>query len=208
MMMQQVNLYVPELRPKKEWLTAGTIFSSALGFALLMVFSTVMLKQELTRYEQNLELMEAQRIEVEARIERFKNMPRIASEFQMEQRLAELRLAIENHENIGKIIQGQNLGNEAGFSQSMTAFSRQALPSIAIEHIRISRGGKFIELKGLARNGQDIPKYVQLLKTEASLHEAQFGLLTLNENRQQTGTHQFSYGFEALYPMQSGASRR
>lgn len=199
--MQQVNLYLPELRPKREWLTANTVALSCIGFVVLLVVASVLMHAELKNYNRQVTLIEDQVEDVKARVEKIKNIPRPISAVELDRRIATLRSAAKRRERIGDIIEVQNLGNDAGFSEPLLAFSRQVLPSIALQHIRISRGGAFVELKGETTAPQDIPTYLQRLQTEDSLSDSQFGLLSTAQKSSQANVHQFALGFESLHQL-------
>lgn len=200
MKMQQVNLYLPELQPKKEWLTANTIVLTLLGFILLTAISTYYSGKEIKRYEARIELIEKQKEIIEFRIKEVQSTPRAININALEQTKKKLTKQVMAREQIGNLIQGQNLGNELGFSRAMTGFSRQSFPSVSLQHIRISRGGSFIELKGKTNVVENIPNFVRNLKKETSFHDAQFGLLSI-VNVESSSLHDFTLGFESVYQL-------
>lgn len=200
MSMQRVNLYLPELRPKKEWLTANTIALSAIGFSLLMVLTIVLVKDGLREFESQVELVEQQKIATEERIQRIKNMPRVNTH-QYDRKLLNLRRLVKARERIGQIILGQNLGNETGFSTSMNGLSRHAFASISLQQIRFSRGGSFVEIRGVTRIVEDIPLYIQALRSEESFANTRFGLMSVATVANNHRRHQFALGFESVYQL-------
>lgn len=201
--MQRVNLYRPELRPKKEWLTAQSIALSTVGFTLLLALSVILINKGITDLERYVATMEKQKVDTEARVARIKNMPRAGNVFQIDRRLKQLKRAVLAREQIGQIIQGQNLGNEAGFSGAMNSLARNAFDTISLEHIRISRGGSFVEMKGVTRSAEDVPLYLARLKKEDSFMGAQFGLLSVGENNTRRSAHVFSLGLDSVYKVAS-----
>ncbi len=208
MNMQRVNLYVPELRVKKEWLTADSMAMSTLGFTLLMVLATVLIQNGLKDYENKINIIESQKVAAEERILRFKNMPRATNSLQFDRRLSQLRRSVAARKQIGQIIEGQNLGNEAGFSGSFQFLAKHAYNSISLEHIRISRGGSFVELGGVSKTIEDVPLYLQKLRQEDSFVGAQFGLMSVNRDAKGRGIHEFALGFESVYRVASGQGRQ
>ncbi len=201
--MQRVNLYRPELRPSKEWLTAQSIALSAVGFSLLLVLSVILMNNSIEDLKRHVATIEAQKTESEARVARIKNMPRAGNAFQIDRRLKRLKRSVLAREQIGQIIQGQNLGNEAGFSGAMNSLAEHAFESISLEHIRISRGGSFVEMKGVTRSAQDVPLYLARLKKEDSFLGAQFGLLSVGKNDKRQSVHAFSLGLDSVYQLAS-----
>ncbi len=206
MTMQRVNLYLPELRTKKEWLTANTIALSVVGFCLLMVVAVVFTKQGLKDYEEKVAVLENQKRGAETRVNRIKNMSRSSNSYQLDRRLSHLKRSVVAREQIGQIIQGQNLGNEAGFAMSMNQFAKHSSRSISLDHIRISRGGNFVEMEGVAKVIEDVPLYIQLLRQEESFTDVQFGLLSIAKNNKRRGQHKFALGFDSVYRLASDRS--
>ncbi len=199
--MQSVNLYRPELRPKKEWLTAHSMALSLVGFSLLLILSIVLMRNGIDEMEGLVATIEDQKKATEQRLSRIKNMPRSGNAFHIDRRLKQLKRSVLAREQIGQIIQGQNLGNEAGFSGAMTSMAKHAFDTISLEHIRISRGGSFVEMKGVTRSAEDIPLYLARLKQEDSFLGAQFGLMTMGENPRRRALHAFSLGLDSVYQL-------
>ncbi len=207
MSMQQVNLYLPELRPRKMWLTANSIALSVVGFICLMTISVLVVKRGLVVYEARVVALETQARSAEQRVVSFRAKVRPVNSLQYDRKLAHLKQSVAAREQIGLIIQGQNLGNAVGFSEPMLSLARQSLDSVSLQHIRISRGGAFIELKGLTRSAQDVPRYVHKLQREDSLKGSQFGLLSLSHSAGRQDVHQFALGFDSVYQLAKERAR-
>jgi len=204
MSMQQVNLYLPGLRPKKEWLTANSIALSTLGFVCIMMLAVFFLKRGLAEYERRVVSLENYTESSKQRVKGFHEKTRPTSSLSFDRKLTELKKSIAAREQIGQIIQGQNLGNEFGFSTHFQGLARQALSSISLQHIKISRGGKFVELTGLTQSTQDVPLYMQNLRSENSFRGSQFGLLSVSSNPSIKNVHRFAFGFDSVYQVATG----
>lgn len=197
--MQQVNLYLPELRPVKEWLTANTIAFSALGMVVMLAFIQVISASSLKSFESNVIVIENQQVASAARVEKLKNSPLSSNRVVLEQRIEQLRAAIKSREFVGLIIEDQNLGNSEGFAAAMTGLARQSSDSIALSHIRFSAGGDAVELAGEIKRPEDIPLYLQRIQTEKSFFNSRFGLLSVAQEKNSRTGHKFSLGFESLF---------
>ncbi len=200
MNMQSVNLYLPELREKKEWLTANTTALCTLGFSVLMIMAMFLIENGLVDYEEKVELVESQKIAAEKRIVRIKNMPR-ANTIQFDRKLLRLTRKVRARERIGQIILGQNLGNEAGFSAALNDLAYHAISSISLQQIRISRGGKFVEMRGITKTVEDVPIYLQRLRGEKSFSDSRFGLMSVAKSANSFARHKFALGFESIYQL-------
>ncbi len=197
--MQQVNLYLPELRPKKEWLTANTVLASAIGLMVMLGVIQIIVTGSVTRFESNVIIMENQQVASASRVEKLKNSPLSSNRVGLEQRIDQLRNAIKSREYVGLIIEDQNLGNSEGFAGAMTGLARQSSDSISLSRIRLSAGGSAVELAGEMKRPEDIPLYLQRIQTEKSFLQSRFGLLSVAQEKNSRSVHKFSLGFESLF---------
>lgn len=204
MSIQQLNLYRPELRPKAEWLTASTLAITCVGFVVIMSLAVAAVNKHAEEYEQQVVTIESQKSAMAERIKRIQEKPRAVNSLQLERQIKILKAGISARESIGQIIQGQNLGNEAGFSESLNGIARQSFSSVSLQHIRLSRGGEFVEMQGVTRTPQDVPRFLQGLQTESSFKTSQFGLLSVSKRVENRSEHAFAYGFDSLYKLAQG----
>ncbi|MFT5082906.1 MAG: hypothetical protein ACI9Y1_000942 [Lentisphaeria bacterium] len=202
MTMQRVNLYRPELRPKKEWITANTLVAVVLGFVLIISASVYLQNRNLVNYEKQVAFLEAQKLATQNRIDFIRAEVSPKNSKDIDANIEKLQRTIKAREQVSQIIQGQNLGNEAGFSESMNALARQSLASVSLARFRISRGGSYVEIEGETRTPGDVPKYVQYLLREPSFVGVQFGLLSMAEGVNNS-RHKFSIGFDSVYQLAS-----
>ena len=145
--MQQVNLYLPELRPKKEWLTARTTGVIALGFIAMMWLGVLLSSHRLELRAQQLERMETYRQQALLRIQDIRSRARPGVSAELDEQLANIIAAIATREKLAAIMRGQELGNQQGFSAALEGLARQSMPSISLEHFRFSAGGARVELE-------------------------------------------------------------
>lgn len=197
--MQQVNLYLPELRPTREWLTANTVVFSVIGMVVILALVQITVTGSLKSFESNLVVIENQQVASAARVEKLKNSPLSSNRVVLEQRIEQLRTAIKSREFVGLIIEDQNLGNSEGFAAAMTGLARQSSDSIALSRIRFSAGGDAVELAGEIKRPEDIPLYLQRIQTEKSFFHSRFGLLSVAQEKNSRTGHKFSLGFESLF---------
>jgi hypothetical protein len=199
--LQQVNLYLPELRPKKEWLTLGTLLLTITGFTLIMLFSLLKIQRDIHRNQQHITFLQGQKTDTEQRINEVLARPRPGDSAQLERQKRQLQVAVSAREHLAQIIAGQNLGNDAGFSAIFGALSKHAKPPIAVEHFRILRGGSYMEMKGETGKPEDIPLFLQQLNSEVAFVDVQFGRLALAEKTNRPGRYLFTLGFAQQYPL-------
>lgn len=181
--MQQINLYLPEFRPKQDWLK---LEFSLLGVALVAVLAVVLqylananvskLQTEVTQMEQRKEALLKQ-------VEKLKQKPSPAKKQELEQQASSLREAIKNRRAIAGVIQGQSLGNREGFSHYLLAMGSELVEGVALSSLDFSKGGRFAALKGEAKSADLVPLYLGSLQQHSAFKDTRFGVLSIVEDK-------------------------
>lgn len=194
-MSQQVNLYLPELRPRKEWiLSAQALWVACVFVALLLALSVwgsvrnASLANQLTQLQQQLVQLEADVTEANRRI------PASRAAL-IQQEVDKLALELASRERIHGLIHQQNLGNSDGFNEPLLAMARQHQPDLSLSAFTLAAGGRNLFLQGQATNAEALPQYLQRLQTEQSLQATRFGRLMVE--REGTRLIAFSTGPES-----------
>ena len=204
MSMQQINLYLPEFRPKQKILTANIVAICSLGLFAVLLVVAVLDNLQIKSMEQQIVEDESLKKIVKQRVDEMLTVPRPSDEQRLDRQIVQLREAIRSREQVGRIIEGQSFGNANGFSRAMKSLAKQSLSNIALERIKLSSGGEFVELKGLSTLPESIPQYIQKLQSESSLKNVHYGALSIAENSGPNTLHQFSLGFESVYASANG----
>lgn len=175
--MQQVNLYLPELRPKLDFFSA-----KYLGLGVLIIIVFLVLEQ--FRLVQKASLLAAEEVamkeavqSLEGKIGKLKSLPKATDKSKMEESLALVQAAIHNREYAQKIIQSKNLGNDKGFSPALTAIASLSLPEIVLTEFALRAGGRQVELQGFSKKSAAIPHYLQKLQADSAFVNSEFGVL-------------------------------
>lgn len=197
--MQQVNLYLTEFKPKREYFSANfSAISTALLMLLLIVMQAVM-KSSIQKTEEQVVALENQKVATALQVDKLKNTPLGANAAQLDAQLAELDNELESREKLREIIEYQNLGNEQGFALVLAALARQSFDIIALERIKLSAGGQYIELGGKTRSAKAVPAYLQALQAEPALSNSRFGLLYIEQPlKQESRALSFSLGLDSM----------
>ncbi len=196
MSMQEINLYLPELRPKK--LSFSANFGVGASAALLLVFIAIQITahSSLKSLKANVQTIENQKVATSERVLKIKTASLSNNSAILDKRVAELRKQISDKQLVGKIIEWQNLGNEEGFASNLESLARHSNNTFSLEKIRISAGGKMLELSGKTRKAEEIPLYLQSLQAEKNLRHTRFGLLSMGGEGK---LKKFSLGFDTVY---------
>ncbi|VUD56798.1 hypothetical protein TDB9533_02404 [Thalassocella blandensis] len=198
MAMQKVNLYLPELRPRREWLTLQTVVICVVFYFLFMLFTLKVTTDDVKNLEQIVKTKENAKVASETRLEKYRNMTKSINVALMDDEIADLRMQVAARQQIRSVIEGQRLGNETGFSQNLQSLARQSLPSISLNRIRLTRGGQYVEMQGETLSPEDIAYYIELLQSEKSFGFSRFGSLSVGKQKH-ANRHVFALGFDSLY---------
>lgn len=195
---QQVNLYLPELRPQQEWLlsTQAVVFALVFVAALLMLsvwggIKNAGVESELQQTRQTLAEVEIALTEARA------NIPPSRAAL-IQQDIAALKSQLASRERIYALIHQQNLGNSDGFSEPLLALARQHQSNLSLNRLAITGGGRQLYLTGNALSAEALPQYIQRLQLEPSLQTTRFGRLVIE--RKSSRQVRFNTGPEPSAP--------
>lgn len=204
--MQQVNLYLSELRPSTHWLTLHVlVIVTCIALVLMSIFYVVSVKQQ-DKLRSEIEVMEIQQSITDRGLATLQSSIRPINSVQLDARIAELKTHIAHRLTLGKVIEGQNLGNERGYSKALLSMARHALPSLSLQRIRFSQGAALSEFSGVCRQSDDVPRYIRTLQNQDAFAATQFGLLsimnpesTIDVRHVSKNIHKFSVGFDDVF---------
>lgn len=180
--MQQINLYLPEFRPKKDLLSAerAVVLLGVLFAVLLMLYigrAVDMAKAEKVALE-----LETQQKEQKQKIDELKKAPKPSKDPSLEQEVARLRDAIRNRENVAEVISGRSLGNDAGFSRHLIALGRHKVDGVSLQGFSVRGGGAFLRLEGVSQKPELVPLYVSQLQGDENFRSTKFGYLSMQSH--------------------------
>lgn len=206
-MNQQVNLYLPEFRPDRDWLNARRLLWLVLAAVLLMIglsgydyWRLVRLQGEETALQAR---VEAQTRETEA-LERAV-AERMGNE-RLQRELEARQSRLQRTRSLVGFLEGTRLGNTNGFSTMIKDLSRASFEGLWLTGILIQQGGESVVLSGVARQSAMVPDFIgRLSNGESALRERRFnrllGARTGGEaaedmNQAATGAARSGYRFE------------
>lgn len=190
--MQQINLYLPEFRPERKPVRAEQMLWIVPAFLLVLIlwsFYTAhgnrALERELAEQQQRVD-------ELEAEVEQLTAARPEGQRGALERRISRLEDDIRQRQRIREAVSRENLGNEAGFSAQMEALGRQSLRSLSLESfsLRERAGGTYAELRGLTHSADQVPLYLQRLRSQDSFAQVRFGVMKIE--RDPSGPLRFS----------------
>ena len=177
--MQQVNLYLPELRTQRDYLSAS--YSAAAVLVLAVCLSAFYLVSLVNLHSANARAsaMEAKSSELKQLASDLKAKPSANKKTELEQEISQLRESIHNRQAIEGLLSGKDIGNKSGFSEFLAAIS-QALPEgLSLESFAINKGGAQAKFHGGSLRAENIPLFFANLQQQAPFAKTIFGSLLI-----------------------------
>lgn len=179
-MRQQINLYLPEFQPARDWLNADRLVRAVVAVALVLMLISGYgywrldaLGDEQARLQARLE---AQGRET-AELERVVDARRVDGPLQRELEMRQSRLE-RSRDLLGFLEADLRTGNTDGFSTMMKDLSRASFEGIWLTGIELTQGGESVTLGGVVQQSGMVPDFVgRLGNSESALRELRFDRL-------------------------------
>ena len=189
---QEINLYLPGLRPQRDFLSARYCLSGlalvVLGLALLWGLeyrTTRLLKAEISSQQQQLEQLQQQ-------LKLVKQTLPASRASELDDEIAQLRQQLQRRQAINRLIDGRSMGNTEGFSGQMTGLAQSVSKALSISGFDLQQGGKRVAVEGNALQAEEVPLYVEKLRALYSFRDSSFGQLNIRRGEKQ-GLLNFSF---------------
>ncbi|MEX0740076.1 MAG: hypothetical protein WD071_12105 [Pseudohongiella sp.] len=179
---QQVNLFLPELRPNREWLTAIRLGKTVAVVLLLMVLLSAWNYWQRSVLRAEMAVAEA---ELSAQTQRTEQIERDAASRSSNESLlrdiATRETRLQQSQELLEFLRNTTLGNSTGYSEYVKDLSRASFDGIWLTEFRISGGTDSVFLRGNALQTAMVPDYVgRLSGSQSSLQGRLFNRLQSN----------------------------
>ncbi len=168
-MNQQINLYLPEYRIKKDPVTAllmGQILAGVLGVMVLVsafdLFTQWRLGNQLEELQANLQ------VETRRTDELDEQLARRSQNTELTDRLEQAEARLEASIQIRDFLSETQLGNVNGFSEYFKDLSRAAFDGIRLSEFSFSEGGALVRMAGETVDSAMVPRYVDNIERGSS----------------------------------------
>jgi len=177
--MQQINLYLPEFRPRRTPLNLAQVLGVFLVGVLLVSLISFWGAQANAELDRELQTERGRLAELTQEVEALRAKVDRNNQESMEERRARLRADVTRRERILQLIERQNLGNAEGFSGQLQALARQSREGLALAEFYLKQGGNYMEMRGRVASAQRLPEYLRRLRQEPSFAQVGFGVIDL-----------------------------
>lgn len=168
-MKQQINLYLPEFKVKKDAFTA-VVMAQVLG-AVIVVMALISSYDFFTRWQLGRELVELQATLQEETARTNELDGQLAGRSQ-DAELAELlesaEVRLDSDRQVRDFLSETKLGNEVGFSEYFKDLSRASFEGLSLTEFSITSGGDRLNLIGQVVESAMVPRYVRNLEQSNS----------------------------------------
>ncbi len=195
--MQQINLYLPEFQPNREPLRSIHMLWGLGIFVVLLIatsfFSAQNNRTRINDIAQRQLQLEQLKVQV-AQLEQQRPKSNLA---ELDAQSLQLAQELSRREQIYQVIANKNLGNNTGFSAHLQALGRQSLETLSLQAFSLLAGGNYLEFAGTASAVDQIPLYVQRLRSETVFSQSAFGVLNAEPQKDEFGVFNFSLAKQA-----------
>ena len=188
-MSQQINLFNPDFRKKRELFTALMLLQALAVLLVVMggVYGyqfrqTQSLGKQVKEGAVQLEQERAHLLKVAAEY-----APRPKSQA-LEKRVTDLEQQLKGEEAVLEVLQGGSLGNTEGYSAYMRAFARQTVSGLWLTGFSIKGAGKDMAIGGRALRPELVPAYILRLNQEAVTQGRVFSSLEIQQPKEEPAT--------------------
>jgi hypothetical protein len=179
---QQINLFNPDFRPRRE------LFTALMLVQVLLILTLVLAGVYAYQYRQA-QALNKQAGELAAQLEQEKlNLMKVTAEYAprarseaLEKRANEMERQLQGEEAVLEVLQGGSLGNTQGYSGYMRAFARQSVNGLWLTAFSIKGAGKEMALAGRTLRPELVPAYIQRLNQEAVIQGGSFTALEMQQ---------------------------
>lgn len=182
-MIQRVNLYTDELRPRREPVTATTLVWSAVAVLMVVVTAAVFARLDAADSAEQLHAVNVRVAELE------QTAQRLTAELEaqqldptLESAVADINQAINQRqrllEEVARLVDYQ----DAGFSPYMAALARRIPDQLWLTGFQIDLLQNQLRLAGRTRTGGQVPVYLERLGQEPVFSGRRFEQLSLKRD--------------------------
>lgn len=178
-MMQQVNLYLPELRPKTDYLSTRNALCLIAVFLLVLLLDYGLTVRTVNKLQNALHDVQRQNVELQDNIARMDIQPQDQRKKNLETRIAQSRRTLGNHRRLIDVLRGETLGNNRGFSQKIETLAALSHDGLSLQRLALTDGGRELHLTGRSRTTEQIPVYLNSLRMHDAFADTGFGELNI-----------------------------
>jgi hypothetical protein len=190
-MTQQINLYLPEFRRKKDPLGFDNMVLGTMGLVAILALVTLFefwnsyqLSSELEQQRTNLNQLVA---ETDILIRNFGSQ---SEDPALSNRAQVLNEEVNGKQTLQRFLSGRDIGSTDGFSEYLADLSRYHLGGLRLTDVTLTNGGNQVQLQGEVLDSYLVPQYFQSLRQGRSFSGKEFSTLRITDISDQNDARQ------------------
>ena len=200
--MQQINLYVSELRPQRIPFAAKQIALALAVLVLVLIAIQGLLQWQGSRVQNEQRQAELRLSELQ---QRFQTLEQAVAQMRIDENLkvetARLAQQLENTRSLFNALNpGGSVAQAEQFSSVLEGLARQRQDGLWLTQIGVLNAGQSLELRGVVVKPELLPVYLQKLKTEPAFAGRQFNVLQLQTPEDRRHNLNFFISTDDLLP--------
>lgn len=181
-MSQQVNFFNPAFVPRRQHFSLTTMAQGLglllLGSALMYGYAYYQVGQLTAQAKEGARRLNDEQLRVARFAEEFSAQ---GSDQLLQAEIQKLETQVNEQAELVAVMQSAALGNSAGYSEYMRAFSRQVVRGLWLTGFTLSGDGTQVSLSGGVVNPDLLPEYIQRLRREAVMQGKTFSALQMQQ---------------------------
>lgn len=172
---QQINLYQPIFRQKKERLTAKTLQMASLVLIAALVAVSLYQYWLFWGLKQAKQTTQQQYTESTQQLEEARQLyPSQARDKSLDQHIQRLSAEIVTKRQVLDVLATRSYGNIQGFAEHLEGLARQRIEGLWLTELSIRDGGSNMGLKGSTLKPELVPQLLQRLSSETAFAGTEF----------------------------------
>jgi len=181
---QEVNLYLAHLRPQVDWFSPKYLGLGASVWFVALILLVAYERYQTAALEQQLDIDTQALQQLTAQVQVLKGRQPKSRAVELDREMTRVAAEVKRRKAISRLIQGQNLGNQVGFSGAMQGLARHSNTSLYLQGFDLQQGGGLVSLQGEVREAHLLPAYLQALQGDLSFRDSHFGPLSIVREEQ------------------------
>ncbi|MEY4640549.1 MAG: type pilus biosis protein MshI2 [Pseudomonadota bacterium] len=180
--LQNVNLYLPEFRKKKQWLDAEKMALITGASVALLLVATLIDSWQILQLRGDLAVKQEQHQQVIAATEALLEQYGVQTEDPaLLDSIRELEEDLKSKEALLKFLEGRDPANAEGFSDQLADLARFHVDGLSLNKVALTNGGRSVSLAGQVLKAELVPLYLQNLSKGRSYAGKNFEMLQIDD---------------------------
>ncbi|MBD3639903.1 MAG: PilN domain-containing protein [Marinobacter sp.] len=180
-MIQQVNLYTSELRPRQQRLSATRALGVVVALILVIAGYGAWLNQEQHQLAQQVRELEAQNARLDEAVASLSDaVERRQPDPELEAALQRISESLARRQRLLERVEGLAVSPGKGFSPQMAALARQIPENVWLTGIVLEAEPQRIQIEGRTRAMAQVPLYLEQLGEAPAFTGRTFGVFRLD----------------------------